>query len=177
MAWVYETAGATIGRPKETNGTEQSMADFAIRRGELSDLDDVYALEQANSLRRYSRKIMNELFENGMVFVAEVGESLAGYVAVNVVFEDAELINIVVDKEYRERGIGGALFNTAIDESTNMGAKRILLEVESTNLPALRLYKRFGFVQISVREKYYGENDAMIMELVFSAKCSVLDAQ
>ena len=43
---------------------------------------------------------------------------------------------------------------------------RIMLEVNENNSEAIRLYTKFGFTEISLRERYYGEDTAIIMEKV-----------
>ena len=41
------------------------------------------------------------------------------------------------------------------------------LEVRAGNIPAISLYKKTGFTQVSVRKKYYQDNqeDALLMNL------------
>ena len=40
----------------------------------------------------------------------------------------------------------------------------ITLEVNSINIPAIKLYEKFGFKNVGLRKKYYGQNqDAIIM--------------
>ena len=41
-----------------------------------------------------------------------------------------------------------------------------MLEVNENNNEAIRLYSKLGFKEISLRERYYGENTAIIMEKV-----------
>ena len=39
-----------------------------------------------------------------------------------------------------------------------------MLEVNEHNKEAINLYKKNGFVEINRREKYYGNDDALIMK-------------
>ena len=43
---------------------------------------------------------------------------------------------------------------------------RIMLEVNEHNDEAIRLYNKLGFKEISLRDRYYGEDTAIIMEKV-----------
>ena len=43
---------------------------------------------------------------------------------------------------------------------------RIMLEVNENNNPAIKLYTKLGFKEISYRERYYDEDTALIMEKV-----------
>ena len=60
-------------------------------------------------------------------------------------------------------GIATTLMNKMIDEEEY---SRIMLEVNEDNNPAIRLYNKLGFKEISLRERYYGEDTALIMEKV-----------
>lgn len=164
---INSETNVKTGNTRTTSTAEatEANAEITVRKAVHKDFDAVFALEKQNSLRPYPHKIMQEIFENYTVFIAASGGKTIGYAALSIVFEDAEIINIAVEQKLRGRGTGGALISALIDESRNKGAKRILLEVESTNSAALKLYQRFGFVQISKREKYYGENSAVIMQL------------
>ena len=48
----------------------------------------------------------------------------------------------------------------------NENYSRIMLEVNENNIEALRLYNKLGFKEISLRDRYYGEDTAIIMEKV-----------
>ena len=52
------------------------------------------------------------------------------------------------------------LLTRFIDRCRERGAAKIFLEVRSANVPARSLYEKHGFVQISVRRGYYGDDDA-----------------
>ena len=49
------------------------------------------------------------------------------------------------------------------------GARSMFLEVRPSNLPALRLYERYGFRNIGCRRGYYpaheGREDAIVMRI------------
>lgn len=48
------------------------------------------------------------------------------------------------------------------------GDGRIILEVRSHNAPAISLYKKYGFTELTVRKNYYRDpdDDALIMERI-----------
>ena len=68
-----------------------------------------------------------------------------------------EIFEIAVEKEYRGKGLAKKLLNMLPD------TKPIMLEVNVKNLPAISLYKKMGFKQISLRKNYYNTDDAIIM--------------
>lgn len=89
------------------------------------------------------------------------GDKLVGFVHVLKTFECLEIINIVVDLEYRRKGIAVSLINYVIDFYDDL--EYILLEVNENNESAINLYKKLGFNVINIRKKYYGNDDALIM--------------
>ena len=98
---------------------------------------------------------------NEDVFGYYDGNKLVGFVHVLKTFECLEIINIVVDLEYRRKGIAISLINYVIDFYDDL--EYILLEVNENNESAINLYKKLGFNVINIRKKYYGNDDALIM--------------
>ena len=72
-------------------------------------------------------------------------------------------MNLFVNEEERKKGIGTALMNEMIEKEKY---NRIMLEVNENNNEAIRLYTKLGFKEISMRDRYYGEDSAIIMEKV-----------
>ncbi|CAG5107530.1 Oidioi.mRNA.OKI2018_I69.chr1.g3371.t1.cds [Oikopleura dioica] len=62
---------------------------------------------------------------------------------------------LAVDKRYRKRGIGKELVRRAIEAMDAEGCDEVVLETEITNLGALRLYERLGFVRDERLFQYY----------------------
>ena len=87
-----------------------------------------------------------------------------GYAFGRISFDEAELYRIAVLPDKRGRGAGSALLARFIQECTERGIVRIFLEVRSKNVPAAALYEKHGFKLISVRQGYYGDDDALIYE-------------
>ncbi len=80
--------------------------------------------------------------------------------------DEADILNVAVVKDLRGKGIGKQLFERLIDEAKMCGVKKLTLEVEEQNAPAIALYSRFGFEKVGVRKRYYKNRfDALIMRL------------
>jgi len=76
---------------------------------------------------------------------------------------------LVVEKEYRAKGIGRTLVKKAIAEMISQGAKEISLEAEVTNIGALRLYESLGFIRDKRLHRYYlSGTDAFRLKLLLS---------
>ena len=68
----------------------------------------------------------------------------------------------IIDKpEYQNQGIGSVLLKYIID---NKQDKKIMLEVRSKNINAIKLYQKYDFKIINIRKNYYKDDDAIIME-------------
>ena len=89
----------------------------------------------------------------------------AGYVLF-CIMEDAEIYRIGVRPELRRRGLGRRLLEAAEEVCREQGSRRLLLEVREDNIPALTLYRAFGFEEIYRRKRYYKDpvSDAIMME-------------
>lgn len=67
---------------------------------------------------------------------------------------------------YQNRGVGSLMMNHVLDSAKRLGYRRVVLwgGVQSTNLRAVHLYQKFGFVKVG--EFYNGkDNDDMILDL------------
>lgn len=93
---------------------------------------------------------------------------IRGFIHITISFEVFDIVNIIVQKEYRNKGIGTKLLNYVIDNYSE--CKRIMLEVRESNIEAIEYYKSNNFKIINVRKNYYGNEDALIMERDVSMK-------
>ena len=91
-----------------------------------------------------------------------------GFCAMLVSFDSADLLDIAVDENKRKSGIATTLIDFAHTECKRRGVKEVLLEVRASNAPAIALYKKQGYAEISVRKKYYSAptEDAIIMRKI-----------
>ncbi|KAH8645636.1 acetyltransferase [Xylariales sp. PMI_506] len=62
---------------------------------------------------------------------------------------------LAVSATYRGHGIATALVKRAIDAMADRNADEIVLETEETNIPAMRLYERLGFIRSKKLHRYY----------------------
>ena len=91
------------------------------------------------------------------------GDKVLGYLEIRLVDGVLDIMNLFVNEEDRRKGIATELMNKMIQEENY---SRIMLEVNENNDSAIRLYNKLGFKEISLRDRYYGEDTAIIMEKV-----------
>jgi ribosomal protein S18 acetylase RimI-like enzyme len=95
---------------------------------------------------------------------AMVAGEMVGFIAGDIRASDrlAWIATVGVLPEHRGRGIGGALLR-ACEERLKM--PRVRLNVRVSNRPAVHLYQRMGYRQVSIWPGYYQDGeDALILE-------------
>ncbi|EFW16746.1 N-alpha-acetyltransferase mak3 [Coccidioides posadasii str. Silveira] len=93
------------------------------------------------------------------------GVPLRGYIAM-----------LAVQEEYRGRGIATKLVRMAIDAMIERNADEIVLETETTNTSAMKLYERLGFLRSKKLHRYYlNGNSAFRLVLYLKEGVSMLD--
>jgi ribosomal-protein-alanine N-acetyltransferase len=72
-----------------------------------------------------------------------------------------------VDEECRNQHIGQRLLAHTLVKAYENGGEKSFLEVRRGNIAAWKMYRKFGFEEIGVRQKYYSDNgeDAIMMNL------------
>ena len=106
---------------------------------------------------------------NTSILLAE-GENGAvlGYAVLSMVLDEGNLDNIAVAPEARRRGVADALLSAL----TGFGREHLtalMLEVRASNVAAIALYKKHGFMAVGQRKNYYEapREDAILMTLTF----------
>lgn len=90
----------------------------------------------------------------------------AGFLCRWLVADECHVLNVAVHPDFRRRGVGSFLMNSAIAEAVAKQASCVTLEVRRANLGARQLYRRLNFEERRLRKHYYGPGeDAIVMEL------------
>jgi ribosomal-protein-alanine N-acetyltransferase len=134
----------------------------------LDDLRAVHAIERASfSVPWPDDAYRNELLTNRLAsyVVARAGDIVVGFAGLWVMVDEAHVTTFAVDPGWRRRGIGERLLLALLDISLARRAREATLEVRLSNMPARRLYEKYGFRPVGIRPRYYSDNgeDALIM--------------
>jgi len=103
--------------------------------------------------------------KNAHYIVAKEGEHIVGYAGLWLSLDEAHITTFAVLPEYRRRKIGERMLIAIFERAEKLGAEWLTLEVRASNLPAQRLYEKYGFRPAGIRRRYYSDNneDAIIM--------------
>ena len=105
---------------------------------------------------------------NQSILLQNKKNEIVGFAGILLIIDQVNIMNIVVKKDKRNFGIGSSLLEEIIRYSKIHNATSITLEVNEKNIPAIKLYKKYGFKQVGLRRKYYNnEDNAILMDLVF----------
>jgi ribosomal-protein-alanine N-acetyltransferase len=143
-----------------------------IRRFTPSDLDRILEIElQSFPKSPYDRATFVNLHylhpETFLVFVDKTSDRMEGQMGGYVIFSpDGHIISIAVHPHHRRKGIGKELLQRVMDALPH---KRVWAEVRKSNQGAQAFYLRMGFQIIGVVPDYYGNEDALIVQLRPSA--------
>lgn len=92
--------------------------------------------------------------------------SVVGYAGIMVVAPGvpADLLTIAVLPDFRGQGIAQSMLAELESWAKEVGATEVILEVDTKNEAAIRLYELAGYEKISTRANYYGLGvDAFVM--------------
>lgn len=147
-----------------------------IRPADVSEIDDVIALNRMNLPENYPPQFFYEILSQfpKTFIVAKHGLQTVGYIMVRVEktlsvlkwVNRAHVISVTVHKAFRRQGIGRRLMLIACNNAySEYRATEVYLEVRVTNVPAISLYKKLGFEIKEVSRGYYSDGeDAYVMQ-------------
>jgi len=142
-----------------------------VRRMTKEDVESVYEIEKLSFSIPWSKESFLEEVENSyaIYFVYEEDSKVWGFAGMHHIVDEGHITNIAVHPQKRRQGIGKALLCALISYARENGIIGLTLEVRSKNIPAISLYKSFGFKEAGLRRNYYTNppDDAIIMWLYF----------
>ncbi len=101
---------------------------------------------------------------DGCFLVAAEGEEVLGFVDARPVAwnSTAHIANLIVERGSRRRGIGTLLLQSAADWARSRGLRRLLLEAQTKNVPAIEFYQINGARFCGFNDHYYPNRDVAV---------------
>lgn len=133
----------------------------------LNDLNDIKDILTSDFDDFWTYSILESELKssNSYYLVAKDNKKIVGFAGIKISLPDSDIMNIVVNKNYRHLKIGSYLLKNLIILANSLNVSSIFLEVNESNFPAISLYKKFNFKEIGFRKNYYKNNNAIIMTL------------
>lgn len=137
-----------------------------ISKMEYNDLDNLNISEFDNF---WNLDILKDELKssNSKFIVAKLENEIIGFAGAKFIIDEADIMNIAVKFSYRKQGIASLLLKNLIDICKNNNINSINLEVNERNFPAINLYKKYEFLEVGRRKKYYDKKfDAILMRII-----------
>lgn len=139
-----------------------------LREMTEADLGAVLRIEREVHAHPWTLGNFSDALRSG--YQCKVFESagvVMGYAVMMLAVDEAELLDIAIDKAHQRKGIGRKLLEAMSSLARHANMRRMVLEVRASNQPAIALYRASGFEQIGLRRDYYpaanGREDAILM--------------
>ncbi len=150
---------------------------YKLRRFKPSDLEAVIRINRECLPENYTTLFFMNLHKRfpETFLVAEANKEIAGYIMCRIetgipsfkllgITRKGHVISIAVLPEHQQKGIAHALMQETMQAMVSYKAKECYLEVRTSNIPAVRLYKKLGFEIVRTIRDYYADGeDAFLM--------------
>lgn len=131
--------------------------DAALSEAQPRDASAIAALHATSFRRGWSEQEVEGLLTDRNVIAqrALVGRTFAGFIMARLAADEAEILSVAVARNCQGRGLARQLLNLHLRRLAGLGVRTVFLEVDEHNAPAIRLYSRNGFREVSRRTNYY----------------------
>jgi [ribosomal protein S18]-alanine N-acetyltransferase len=141
---------------------------IVLDRMKVEDLPAVHEIERESFSTPWPAHAYRQELETNRLahyMVARWGDQIIGFAGIWLLVDEAHITTFAVRRTWRRHGVGERLLLALLDLSRSRGAHEATLEVRPSNMPARRLYEKYGFMPVGVRRNYYSDDreDALIM--------------
>lgn len=143
------------------------MDKIVIEKANINDVLGISKLENNYPYEKYSLSQIEDMFNYDYYTILKclINGKIEGYICATILFEECNLLKIIVNSNYRRHGLGSRLINTLIEYCKNENVSSVYLEVRENNNIAISFYEHIGFELETVRKGYYDGIDAKIYRL------------
>lgn len=141
-------------------------ANLTIQEADVWDIKAVSELDKNNFSNNFSAEMLEQIFasKRNRIFVAMLENELVGFIVAENDIDEINISHVVVDKAYRNHGIGSKLIEFVEQYAKNIQINVVSLEVSVNNFTAKTLYEKLGYTSRRVRKNYYKDgSDAIEM--------------
>lgn len=131
------------------------------------DLQAAFTISKESFSEPWSMESLKGAFgsDHFCCVAAEYEGELIAYAVAQTVLNEAEIVIVAVQDQYRNKGIAYSVLEHLQDNLIKKEITYCILEVRVSNEFAVRLYRNFGFKNIGIRKNFYRHplEDAYIM--------------
>ncbi len=140
------------------------MDEIVIGEANSCDIPMIANLEKSYPYEVYSESEISKMLDLDyyQILVAKKDEQIIGYICATIIFDECNILKIIVDEKYRRMGVGNKLMDALINRCLSKLVKSIYLEVRDDNTKAISFYEKNGFLFECIRRGYYNGLDAKI---------------
>lgn len=139
---------------------------MTVERLTAVHLPEVAKLESLCFSDPWSEKALGLLVTDGAYgAVCLVNGHVMAYGGVLWAPDEGQITNIATHPDARRCGMGAAILEHLIREARSRGCEQLSLEARVSNIPAIALYERYGFLKMGLRRGFYKHptEDAYVM--------------
>lgn len=129
------------------------------------DLKAIKEIEDESFHKPFTlEELIYEIKENpfSKYILCLIDGKIVGFINFWITFDSATINQIATKKEYRNKGIATNLLEYAETLLKKENVEFFTLEVRESNVAAINLYLKFGFIKISVKKGYYADGEDAI---------------
>lgn len=132
-----------------TDVTVERMNSFNILGvKEISDL----SFSSPWSLLSMEKELINK---NAVYMVVKLGSKVVAFGGMWIIFDEGHITNIAVHPDFRRNNFGDIVVENLIKIAKDKNMASLTLEVRSSNIAAINLYKKHHFSVEGIRKNYY----------------------
>ena len=157
-----------LKKPQAQRQLENTLKDIKISNMTLNHLNEISNILISDFDDFWNPSVLKDELnaENSHYLVAQLNDEIVGFAGIKIVLDNADIMNLVIKKHFRNQGIATLLLENLISLSKKLKLSSLTLEVREDNFPAIHLYKKLGFIENGIRRNYYKTLDGFIMTKV-----------
>lgn len=155
-----------LRKPQAQRQKEGKSDDISILEMSYTDLENI-KLNYSMFPNIWEYDVLQDDYNDSKYIVIKQNEEIYGFAGFRTIFEEMEIMNIVTKVDERNQGFASNMLSYILRYAHNHEMEKINLEVNENNLPAIKLYKTYGFQVVGKRNKYYKDGGNAILMTYF----------
>ncbi len=140
-----------------------------LRDMTIDDLAEVMQIERASYSHPWTERMFRDCWQSRYFsYILELSHAVIGYAIIMAHKEEAHILNICIKAPSRRAGWGEWFLLELLSSMHKKKVQSVFLEVRESNWPAINLYKKCGFNEISIRKDYYPAECGREAALIFA---------